>query len=98
MASSCPHDQGAVEVDRFDHPTGRQSSKSGDVGGLHFPGRPVGSRHSARYPYLGGELLMSSSPKEKPPIGPVAPELPPESIPLDQTTAPIHYEGDTSSV
>lgn len=29
---------------------------------------------------------------------PVAPAPPPPGVPLDQTTAPIHYEGDTSSV
>jgi hypothetical protein len=28
---------------------------------------------------------------------PVQPELPPPSKPLDETVAPIHYEGDTGS-
>lgn len=35
---------------------------------------------------------------EEPPVEPVAPEPPPEGVPLDETTAPIHYEGDTTSV
>lgn len=29
---------------------------------------------------------------------PVLPDPPPPGVPLDQTTAPIHFEGDTSSV
>lgn len=28
----------------------------------------------------------------------VEPAPPPAGVPLDQTTAPIHYEGDTTSV
>lgn len=36
--------------------------------------------------------------KKKPPAEPVAPDPPPEGVPLDQTTAPIHFEGDTTSV
>lgn len=32
------------------------------------------------------------------PIPELRPDLPPEGTPLDQTTAPIHYEGDTKSV
>jgi len=49
-------------------------------------------------PYLGGEFLMLGPSTEKPPVEPVAPEPPPEGVPLDETTAPIHYEGDTKSV
>jgi hypothetical protein len=41
---------------------------------------------------------MARLQKEKPPVGPVEPDLPPEGVPLDETTAPIHYEGDTTSV
>jgi len=33
-----------------------------------------------------------------PPVEPVQPNPPPEGVPLDETTAPIHYEGDTKSV
>jgi hypothetical protein len=33
-----------------------------------------------------------------PPTEPVPPAPPAEDVPLDQTTAPIHYEGDTESV
>lgn len=29
---------------------------------------------------------------------PVQPDPPPAEVPLDETAAPIHYEGDTSSV
>lgn len=29
---------------------------------------------------------------------PVEPDPPPPGVPLDQTAAPIHYEGDTKSV
>jgi hypothetical protein len=36
--------------------------------------------------------------KKKPPPEPVAPDPPPADVPLDQTTAPIHFEGDTKSV
>ncbi len=32
------------------------------------------------------------------PVEPVQPNPPPEGVPLDETTAPIHYEGDTRSV
>lgn len=28
----------------------------------------------------------------------VQPDPPPEGVPLDETTAPVHYEGDTGSV
>lgn len=42
--------------------------------------------------------MLGLWPKKKPPLEPVQPELPPEGVPLDQTTAPIHFEGDTSSV
>lgn len=35
---------------------------------------------------------------KKPAAEPVAPEPPPEGVPLDETAAPIHFEGDTSSV
>jgi hypothetical protein len=34
----------------------------------------------------------------KPPAPPLEPDPPPWDVPLDQTTAPIHFEGDTSSV
>lgn len=33
-----------------------------------------------------------------PPIEPVAPEPPAAGVPLDETAAPVHYEGDTTSV
>ena len=33
-----------------------------------------------------------------PPLPPVQPAPPPPGVPLDQTAAPIHFEGDTSSV
>jgi hypothetical protein len=29
---------------------------------------------------------------------PAQPDPPPPAVPLDQTTAPLHFEGDTSSV
>lgn len=29
---------------------------------------------------------------------PIEPDPPPDDVPLDQTAAPIHFEGDTSSV
>lgn len=32
------------------------------------------------------------------PLPPVQPAPPPPDVPLDQTIAPIHFEGDTSSV
>lgn len=32
------------------------------------------------------------------PLPPVQPAPPPPGVPLDQTKAPIHFEGDTSSV
>jgi hypothetical protein len=35
---------------------------------------------------------------QNPPAEPVQPNPPPEGVPLDETTAPVHYEGDTSSV
>jgi hypothetical protein len=31
------------------------------------------------------------------PWDPAEPDLPPDDVPLDQTTAPIHMEGDTTS-
>jgi hypothetical protein len=31
------------------------------------------------------------------PLPPLEPDPPPWDVPLDQTTAPIHFEGDTSS-
>jgi hypothetical protein len=36
--------------------------------------------------------------KEKPFVGPVKPDPPAWDVPLDQTKAPIHYEGDITSV
>lgn len=35
---------------------------------------------------------------QNPTVEPVQPNPPPEGVPLDETTAPIHYEGDTKSV
>jgi hypothetical protein len=32
------------------------------------------------------------------PPGPVQPQPPPEGVPLDETKAPIHFEGDRGSV
>ena len=29
---------------------------------------------------------------------PVQPQLPADDVPLNETAAPVHYEGDTSSV
>jgi hypothetical protein len=31
-------------------------------------------------------------------VGPVEPDPPPWDVPLDQTKAPIHFEGDIGSV
>ena len=31
-------------------------------------------------------------------VGPVKPDPPSWDVPLDQTTAPIHFEGDVTSV
>ena len=35
---------------------------------------------------------------EEPPFERVQPEVIPDDVPLDQTTAPIHFEGDITSV
>ncbi len=41
---------------------------------------------------------MITSQNPNPPVEPVQPNPPAEGVPLDETTAPIHYEGDTKSV
>jgi hypothetical protein len=38
------------------------------------------------------------APPLPPPIPHVEPDPPPWDVPLDQTTAPIHFEGDTNSI
>jgi hypothetical protein len=40
---------------------------------------------------------MMKLPDPTPP-DPAQPEPPAEDVPLNETTAPIHYEGDTSSI
>ena len=55
-------------------------------------------RDSPRYPYCRGDFLMPGPLNNDPPIEPVPPAPPAADVPLDQTTAPIHYEGDTDSV
>jgi hypothetical protein len=44
------------------------------------------------------KILRVRSFRDDPDWEPVKPDPPPWDVPLDQTTAPIHYEGDTSSV
>jgi hypothetical protein len=34
---------------------------------------------------------------DNPPVTPTQPDPPPEGVPLDETAAPVHYEGDTTS-
>jgi hypothetical protein len=42
--------------------------------------------------------LFRKRKKKKKFVGPVKPDPPPWDVPLDQTKAPVHFEGDTSSV
>jgi hypothetical protein len=42
--------------------------------------------------------LFKKKKKKKKFVGPVKGNPPPWDVPLDQTTAPIHFEGDITSV
>lgn len=44
------------------------------------------------------DLYLKIRKKKKRFVGPVKPNPPPWNVPLDQTKAPIHFEGDITSV
>ena len=107
MARAYALDSGVALSDRIDDPAGRRSRTGSSEGRISLSGRSLFRRRCLRYldcgddvliDYLIDKILRLRSFDEDPSWEPVRPDPPPWDVPLDQTTASIHYEGDTSSV